>query len=187
MNENDSTNQDNGLNKDNKKSNKGIIAALIVIIAVLVIGGVCFAVFVLPNIMNQPGEQSAGLKEDPNVFFDDESIEEYMKTQVDKIRVNMNYIMNLRVTPEGKRMIIAGINNKNDFQCKVDLMLENEIIAETGLVPPGAQIPEVELKKDLGPGKYELSVVFTAVSEEDNQTSRGKAGLASTLIINEGQ
>ncbi len=164
------------------KSNKGIIIALIAVIVVLIIGGAGFFVY-YEFFREEEQSQQQGIVEEPNMFFNDEDAEEYMKDKVSSILVSMSSRMTTRKTEDGKIMIVAGIDNKNDFQCKMDFEINGELIAETGLVQPGASVPEVELKKDLEPGTYEVNVIFTAISTEDNQTSLGAVGSAVDLIV----
>lgn len=201
MSENGSTNQNDGsnnedLNKDvqanspqnSGKSNKGVIIALVAVIVVLVIGGGAFGMWMLYNKDSAyDPNATVGIQEDANIFFDDESAEEHLQKRVSNINVTMSTVASVRKTDDGKMMALVNLNNKNDFQYKVDFILVaddgNELIAETGLVPAGAKVPEVELKRELPPGTYDVSAVFYAISEEDNQTSLGSTGLAITIRV----
>lgn len=206
MSENGSTNQNDGsnnedLNKDIQvnqanspqnggKSNKGVIIALAAVIAVLIIGGGAFGMWMLYNKdSGYDPNATVGIKQDANIFFDDNSKEEeeYLKNRVDNINVTINTVVSTRKTEDGKVMALVNLNNKNDFQYKVDFLITNEegnkLIAETGLVPAGAKVPEVEIKEELAPGTYEVSAIFYAISAEDNQTDLGSVGTVITLKI----
>lgn len=206
MSENGSTNQNDGsnnedLNKDIQvnqanspqnggKSNKGVIIALAAVIAVLIIGGGAFGMWMLYNKdSGYDPNATVGIKKDANIFFDDNSKEEeeYLKNRVDNINVTINTVVSTRKTEDGKVMALVNLNNKNDFQYKVDFLITNEegnkLIAETGLVPAGAKVPEVEIKEELAPGTYEVSAIFYAISAEDNQTDLGSVGTVITLKI----
>ncbi len=205
MSENDSSNNEN-LNKDSQengdqvnqvnspqnggKSNKGVIIALAAVIAVLIIGGGAFGMWMLYNKdSGYDPNATVGIKKDANIFFDDNSKEEeeYLKNRVDNINVTINTVVSTRKTEDGKVMALVNLNNKNDFQYKVDFLITNEegnkLIAETGLVPAGAKVPEVEIKEELAPGTYEVSAIFYAISAEDNQTDLGSVGTVITLKI----
>lgn len=205
MSENDSSNNEN-LNKDSQengdqvnqvnspqnggKSNKGVIIALAAVIAVLVIGGGAFGMWMLYNKdSGYDPNATVGIKKDANIFFDDNSKEEeeYLKNRVNSINVTINTVVSTRKTEDGKVMALVNLNNKNDFQHKVDFLITNEegnkLIAETGLVPAGAKVPEVEIKEELAPGTYEVSAIFYAISAEDNQTDLGSVGTVITLKI----
>ena len=205
MSENDSSNTEN-LNKDSQenrdqvnqvnsaqsggKSNKGVIIALVAVIAVLIIGGGAFGMWMLYNKdSGYDPNATVGIKKDANIFFDDNSKEEeeYLKNRVDNINVTINTVVSTRKTEDGKVMALVNLNNKNDFQYKVDFLITNEegnkLIAETGLVPAGAKVPEVEIKEELAPGTYEVSAIFYAISAEDNQTDLGSVGTVITLKI----
>ena len=205
MSENDSSNNEN-LNKDSQenrdqvnqvnsaqsggKSNKGVIIALVAVIAVLIIGGGAFGMWMLYNKdSGYDPNATVGIKKDANIFFDDNSKEEeeYLKNRVDNINVTNNTVVSTRKTEDGKVMSLVNLNNKNDFQYKVDFLITNEegnkLIAETGLVPAGAKVPEVEIKEELAPGTYEVSAIFYAISAEDNQTDLGSVGTVITLKI----
>ncbi len=205
MSENDSSNNEN-LNKDSQengdqvnqvnspqnggKSNKGVIIALAAVIAVLVIGGGAFGMWMLYNKdSGYDPNATVGIKKDANIFFDDNSKEEeeYLKNRVNSINVTINTVVSTRKTEDGKVMALVNLNNKNDFQYKVDFLITNEegnkLIAETGLVPAGAKVPEVEIKEELAPGTYEVSAIFYAISAEDNQTDLGSVGTVITLKI----
>ena len=206
MSENGSTNQNDGsnnedLNKDIQvnqanspqnggKSNKGVIIALAAVIAVLIIGGGAFGMWMLYNKdSGYDPNATVGIKKDANIFFDDNSKEEeeYLKNRVDNINVTINTVVSTRKTEDGKVMALVNLNNKNDFQYKVDFLITNEegnkLIAETGLVPAGAKVPEVEIKEELAQGTYEVSAIFYAISAEDNQTDLGSVGTVITLKI----
>ncbi|MCI8805579.1 MAG: hypothetical protein HFE59_06750 [Clostridiales bacterium] len=205
MSENDSSNNEN-LNKGSQengdqvnqvnspqnggKSNKGVIIALAAVIAVLVIGGGAFGMWMLYNKdSGYDPNATVGIKKDANIFFDDNSKEEeeYLKNRVNNINVTINTVVSTRKTEDGKVMALVNLNNKNDFQYKVDFLITNEegnkLIAETGLVPAGAKVPEVEIKEELAPGTYEVSAIFYAISAEDNQTDLGSVGTVITLKI----
>ncbi len=205
MSENDSSNNEN-LNKDSQengdqvnqvnspqnggKSNKGVIIALAAVIAVLIIGGGAFGMWMLYNKdSGYDPNATVGIKKDANIFFDDNSKEEeeYLKNRVNSINVTINTVVSTRKTEDGKVMALVNLNNKNDFQYKVDFLITNEegnkLIAETGLVPAGAKVPEVEIKEELAPGTYEVSAIFYAISAEDNQTDLGSVGTVITLKI----
>lgn len=205
MSENDSSNNEN-LNKGSQengdqvnqvnspqnggKSNKGVIIALAAVIAVLIIGGGAFGMWMLYNKdSGYDPNATVGIKKDANIFFDDNSKEEeeYLKNRVNSINVTINTVVSTRKTEDGKVMALVNLNNKNDFQYKVDFLITNEegnkLIAETGLVPAGAKVPEVEIKEELAPGTYEVSAIFYAISAEDNQTDLGSVGTVITLKI----
>ncbi len=200
MNQNENPNNED-LNKDNQvnqanspsnggKSNKGVIIALVAVIVVLVVGGGAFGIWMLYNKDSGYDPNAVvGIKQDPNIFFDDNSKEEeeYLKSRVKNINVTMNTVVSTRKTEDGKVMALVNLNNKNDFQYKVQFLLPgddgNKLIAETGLVPAGAKVPEVEIKEELAPGEYEVSAIFYAISAEDNQTDLGSVGTLITLRI----
>ena len=145
MSENDSSNNEN-LNKDSQengdqvnqvnspqnggKSNKGVIIALAAVIAVLIIGGGAFGMWMLYNKdSGYDPNATVGIKKDANIFFDDNSKEEeeYLKNRVNSINVTINTVVSTRKTEDGKVMALVNLNNKNDFQYKVDFLITNEI------------------------------------------------------------
>lgn len=165
---------------NNKKKINPVTIVLIVIIMALVGGGAYYF-----NVLSKQMTESQGLKTDPNIVLNDEDAAEYLKDKVGAIRISMNQRVGTERNDEGKLIGKVGIENKNDFQYMVRFYIADtgECIYESGLIPPGGKLDEIPIDMDLEVGKYNINVIYDAISAEDNQTSLGSTGINTDLLV----
>jgi flagellar basal body-associated protein FliL len=169
-----------------KKFNPVIPIVIIVIVALIGVGGV-YAMNYINDLKSQveSKDNGSGLKLESSVFFDEDEAKEHEDNSVKAINVTMNSIVRCSRNSDGQLIANVGLENRNDFQYVVELIEEesNETILRTGLIPAGANVDEVALTKEIEPGDYNVSALFYAVSEEDNETVIGSSGISVELIV----
>ena len=175
------TNQIYEDNNPNKKSKAMFIVIPVVIVLVIVVCGGYFTMNYIKEL-----KENSGIKTESNVFFDDEEAEEYLADKVSNIRVTMSQTVSCERDKDGVLMGRVNLENKNEFQYMVEFFLDDsdEPIYTTGLIPPGGKLEAIPIDKDLKPGSYPLVAVFTAISEEDNQTNLGSTGISVDMQVN---
>jgi hypothetical protein len=133
-------------------------------------------------LKNRP-EETTGLKTQSNVILDkDEELD--MTDRVSTINVKMHKNISIKKNDNGKYDLDVGITNGNAHQYMFTITVDNREIYRSDLIPAGASLPSVELDDvDLDSGKYEAIVIFTVVSEKDNQTVMGSTGITADLSV----
>ncbi len=168
------------------KKKKLSFKVIIVVLAVVILGALVCGGIYLKNYINEIKADS-GIKEEPNVFFDDESAEEYMKDMVSSIGVHMNQRISCAITEDGSRIARVNVQNDNDFQYIVKFVLVEDDkttdLYTSGLVPPGGKIETIPINEELEPGTYSVNVIFTAISGKDNRTDIGSTGLNTDMEV----
>lgn len=173
---------------DSLESKKKIepIMIIIPIVAVIVIG-VAVGGYYLNNYIKGLKSQytESGVVTDPNVFFNDEDAEEYLADRVPAINIIMLQSMTCYRDEDGNMFAKVGLNNQNEHQYMVEFTMEltGELIHRTGLIPPGGKLDVIPIDMDLKPGTYSVNAIFTAVSEEDNKTDLGSAGINVDMYV----
>jgi hypothetical protein len=172
---------------DSKKKLNPIALVIVLLLIVIVVAGAVFGMKYLDMQEQLANSQqpSTGIKQEGNVFFDDESADNFASERVSGIAIEMYSVIDFKRTSDGKLVGDPGIVNTNDFQYLVRIMLSDtsEVVYESGLVPPDAKISKIELTKDLEPGVYDANASFFAISAKDNQTDIGSTGLAIKLRV----
>lgn len=87
-------------------------------------------------------------------------------------------------TSESKDAAVANSTN-NSYPFYFDVMLEDtgEIVYSSPVVPVGAQVTGIKLEKDLDPGEYEATVLYSLLEDEESQEVKSQAGFVITITV----
>lgn len=83
---------------------------------------------------------------------------------------------------EGEARIENIEGNYRDQKVKITLNDTDEVVYESGAIPPGSYIQRIKLSKDLDPGTYNATATFTGYDVETHE-ERGKAAAEIRLVV----
>lgn len=163
---------------DGSNLKKNFNPLTLILIAIIIVGGGIF----LYMQLNQP---ETGIKTESNLFMGDDEAAEYKNEMVPSMRLTMSSRIYCEKKEDGTFAGKVSIENNNDFQYMIRFIMAdtNEVIYETGLIPPGGKIEEIPVNMKLEPGTYAVNAIFTAISEKDNQTDLGSSGLNTEMVV----
>jgi uncharacterized membrane protein YkoI len=170
-----------------QKVNPTIVILVAIIIALVAVGGVLAYKYAYATVDNTNQESMGdGLVTDPNVFLTEEDAEAYQNKMIPSLNVNMLREVVCERNEEGQLVADVNIKNDNENQYRVQFIdsYSGDVIYTSGLIPAGSTLPQITLAKDLKPGTYDISVIFSYVSEEDNKTDLGSTGISIDFIVN---
>lgn len=162
------------------KKKKRIVIVIVIVVLIILIAIACFAL--LKYISSLKEQNTSGLKTQSNVILDEKK--ENTEERVSSVNVNINRIIKVEKNENGKYIMSLNLTNGNEHQYMFSISVENKVIYTSDLIPAGMSLPEVELDNiDLETGSYEAVVLFTVVSERDNQTVMGSTGVQLVLDV----
>lgn len=82
-------------------------------------------------------------------------------------------------------IVVNSSNNSYPLYFDVTLNDTNELIYSSPVVPVGSQLTQIKLDKDLDPGEYEATVMYSLLDDETSQTVKSQAGFVITIIVYE--
>ncbi len=87
-------------------------------------------------------------------------------------------------TSESKDAIVVNSNN-NSYPFYFDVTLDgtNELIYSSPVVPVGSQLTNFKLDKDLDPGEYSATVMYSLLQDEESQVVKSQAGFVIKIIV----
>jgi hypothetical protein len=75
-------------------------------------------------------------------------------------------------------------NNKYPIYFDVILKDTDEKIYSSPVIPVGSELMNFALEKDLDPGTYEATVMYTLIRDEQSQEEISSAGFVIKIIVN---
>lgn len=167
-------------NEEKKKKKKKIVIVIIIVILIilLILGGIALWKYIQ---WLKAKKETNPMKIQPNVVTGDE---DPRGERVTGINVNIRNGLKIDKNDNGKYTLTLDLKNGNDFQYMFTITVGNQEIYASGLIPAGGELPAVELDDvNLDSGSYEAIVVFSAISEKDNETVLGSTGLELDLQV----
>lgn len=162
-------------------SAKGLIVGITVI--VIAVGGLFLA------ISNKDDISTPNKKYDSNVVIggDADAIRKQYSAAQKKVDEGMLGI-DITTNPtfpdgvsEGDVLIGNPASNSRDFKVRFVLANTDEVVYESGLIPPNGGVDRAKLSKPLAKGHYPAVAYFTAYDGEGNPD--GEVGLEVTITV----
>ncbi|MBR4039475.1 MAG: hypothetical protein IKJ11_05180 [Clostridia bacterium] len=172
--------------KKKKKKNKTIWLILIIIILLLLLAALGVVVYKV----NQQREFERYVFDTEAIegriqTMTEEEIQEELNRVVDEGMFNISIASSIVFDPKTKQGQ-ARIENiaANHYHMQVDIFLNDtqELIYSSKLLRPGYSLEYIELDKQLAPGEYEATAVFSAITQQELQLF-GQAGAEIRLYI----
>lgn len=173
-----------------KKSKKGILAALVIVVLL----GVCGGMFYYIYAMSQQNQKSRLARDEAALGGmlpgkSEQEISELLNEKVAEGMVNIGIQGEPVFEYNGKKGRL-GIENieANHYSFQVDLILDEtgETIYSSGLIEPGYYVEYVELNQQIAAGDHEATAVFTTYSLDESEDKISEARVKLTLHILEG-
>ena len=165
-----------------KKSNKGLFIALLVLVMVLMmlLCGVLYYVWVYQPAQREKtrgGQREAEALQGSINLMTEEEIQQALNNIVEEGMFRISIASNIIAVQGEKAQVRIENNYSNRYVMQVKIHLDDtgEVIYSTDLIDPGYYIQEAYLDKELEPGTYAATAVFTA-RYPDNEDVVGTVG-----------
>ncbi len=174
--------------RNRKKGNRGLLVALIVILAAILV--TLLYVFVLQPQGEQQAKEDAIVAEENAQMgilpdMSDEEIRERLNTIVADSMLNISINSNPVFATggaEGNLRIENIPGNQYGFVVEIKLDDTGETIYKSGLIAPGYFVEKATLLRELKKGIYPATAVFTAY-ETDGKREVGSAGARINITV----
>jgi hypothetical protein len=190
---------DNTQEKGNQTGSAKRGFAIIIVFLVIIIALVAVIAFLLGRNTNngsdsgtEPTGNGREVAESTRVVLDEDSaatIMDEMRKEVEEGMFECNMSMTWTFadgSSESKDAIVVNSkNNSYPFYFDVTLNDTGETIYSSPVVPVGAQLTDFALDKDLDPGEYKATVMYSLLEDETSQTVKSQAGFVITIIVNQ--
>lgn len=186
--------EEKGQNQSVKKEG-GPSKLIIVIGAVIIVLLVALILILLLKKSPEPAvsntDDTRKVAESARVVLDEESagnIMDEMRKEVEEGMFECNMSMTWTFadgTSESKDAIVMNSsNNSYPFYFDVTLNDTEELIYSSPVVPVGSQLTDFKLDKDLNPGEYKATVMYSLLEDEESQVVKSQAGFVITIKVN---
>lgn len=178
------------MEQQQKKSKKGILMALLILILLGVCGGMVYYIY----IMNQRNQMSRLARDEAALGGmlpgkSEQEISELLNEKVEEGMVNIG-IQGEPVFEQNGKKGRLGIENiaANHYSFQVDVILDEtgETVYSSGLIDPGYYVEYVELNQRLQAGDYGATAVFTTYSLDESEDKIAEARVKLTLHVLDG-
>lgn len=175
-----------------------IIAAFLVIIIILV-AVIAFLLGRNANSVSDNGTQNRNtvtenreVADSTRLVLDQDSAANVMEDMRKEVEEGM-FECNMSMTwtfPDGTAKspdayVLNSTNNKYPIYFDVTLDDTEELIYSSPVIPVGADLKDFALSKDLDPGTYDATVMYTLIRDAESQEVISSAGFIITIIVNE--
>jgi hypothetical protein len=82
-------------------------------------------------------------------------------------------------------IVVNSKNNTYPFYFDVTLNDTDELIYSSPVVPVGSQLANIKLDKDLDPGEYKATVMYSLLEDVESQALKSQAGFVITINVYE--
>lgn len=177
---------------------KGGASKLIIIIgAVIIVLLVAIILILLLKKTPEPTESAGNdntrtVAESTRVVLDADSasnIMDEMRKEVEEgmfeCQMSMTWSFADGTSESNDAIVVNSSNNSYPLYFDVTLNDTNELIYSSPVVPVGSQLTQIKLDKDLDPGEYEATVMYSLLDDETSQTVKSQAGFVITIIVYE--
>jgi hypothetical protein len=173
-----------------------IIIAIFLVIIIALVAVIAFLLGRNANSGSDAGTEPTGnereVAESARVVLDENSaatIMDEMRKEVEEGMFECNMSMTWTFadgTSESKDAIVVNSNNNSyPFYFDVTLNDSDELIYSSPVVPVGSQLTNFKLDKDLEPGEYMATVMYSLLEDETSQEVKSQAGFVITIIVYE--
>jgi hypothetical protein len=184
-----------------KESNTALILIIILVTVVVILGVVVACLLLLgrkedksesaenitPNTTNATREVASSAR----LVLDEESagsVMEEMRKEVEEgmfeCNMSMTWTFADGTSESNDAIVVNSDNNSYPFYFDVTLNDTNELIYSSPVVPVGSQLTNFKLEKDLDPGEYKATVMYSLLENEESQAVKSQAGFVIRIKVN---
>ncbi len=181
--------------RSEKKSNKAVII-LIALLALLVVLLIVVIILLLGRggkesvNENTPVEQPRAVTQDVRTVVDEESAQtvmEQMRKEVEEgmfeCQMSMTWNFVDGKSESNDAYVANSTNNTHPLYFDVYIKDTDELLYKSPVLPVGTDLKNIKLDRELPAGKYEATVMYTLLKDEESQEEISGAGFVITINV----
>jgi len=171
-----------GTSEKSKGGNKVIVILLIfLIVCMLAVIGVLAYMVLKPKETSEPAESKVG-----SLLIDESNLEEVKeevseKTAEGMFEVNMNVDWHFPDGTSASTDAVVMNGSANTYPISFDIILNDEVIYASTVIPVGKQIKDIILEKDLDAGTYNAVCKYHLWKEDGTELSQFAVNVKLTI------